>query len=133
MTKTLAGKTVPAAVINIGKYLLSSEAARSTPLYPTILAIEERVSIDCARVVLGMESSEKEVILWVAKSCTTFKWRSGMRDARNIVPGFIHAISFRFSESRVGGFTFRTKSADFIRASRFCSTTQPTLRYSSSE
>ena len=32
MTNTLAGGTMPAAVMSMGKYLLSSAAASSTPL-----------------------------------------------------------------------------------------------------
>ena len=32
ITNTLAGGTMPAAVMNMGKYLLSSAAASSTPL-----------------------------------------------------------------------------------------------------
>jgi len=82
ITNTLAGGTIPAAVMNIGKYLGSSTAARSTPLYPAMLAIEERVSMLWARVVLGMASVAKAVTPRAASARTTRRCRSGMSEPR---------------------------------------------------
>src|SRR3972149_77723 len=48
-TNTLAGGTIPAAVISIGKYLGSSAAASSTPRYPAMFACEDSVSMGWAR------------------------------------------------------------------------------------
>ena len=59
---TLAGATVPAAVISMGNIRGNKSAAISTALYPAIVAIEESTSILCARVILGNNSSAKAVI-----------------------------------------------------------------------
>ena len=70
ITNTLAGGTIPAAVMNIGKYLLSSTAASRTPLYPAMLAMDDRVSMLCARVVRGMASVAKAVMPRAASART---------------------------------------------------------------
>src|SRR2546425_1615282 len=60
-----------------------------------MLAIEESVSMDCARVVRGTASVENAVIRRAARVRTTSGFRSGIRDPRRIVPGRIHGISSR--------------------------------------
>ena len=56
ITNTRAALTVPAAVIIIGKARPYSAAASSTALYPARLDCDDRMSIDCARVMRGMNS-----------------------------------------------------------------------------
>ena len=56
MTSTLAGTTVPAAVTSIGRNFGSRSAARTTALYPETVAWDESASIDCARVMRGIDS-----------------------------------------------------------------------------
>ena len=73
---------MPAAVISIGKYLLSSAAASNAPLYPAMFAIEDRVSMDWARVVRGMASVEKAVTPRAARARTTGRFRSGISEPR---------------------------------------------------
>ena len=58
MTSTRAGGTVPAAVIIIGMALPKVSAPTSTALYPDRLAWLDRMSMDCARVIRGISSSE---------------------------------------------------------------------------
>ena len=55
-TRTRAGRTVPAAVVSIGKNLGRCIAAKRTARYPATVACEDRASIRCARVVLGILS-----------------------------------------------------------------------------
>jgi hypothetical protein len=45
-----------------------------------MLAIEESVSMACARVVRGMASVEKAVIRRVTSSRTASRFRNGIRD-----------------------------------------------------
>jgi hypothetical protein len=45
-----------------------------------MLAMEESVSIDCARVVRGMASVENAVIRRAASARTASRFRSGMRE-----------------------------------------------------
>ena len=56
-TSTVAGFTVPAAVVSIGKNRVDSDAASSTALYPATLACDDSASITCAREIRGMASS----------------------------------------------------------------------------
>ena len=61
-TSTLAGATVPAAVISMGKNFGSRSAASSTALYPPTVLCEDKASIDCARVMRGIDSIAKPTI-----------------------------------------------------------------------
>src|ERR1700730_11291985 len=58
---TRGGVIVPAAVVSMEKNFGSASAAISTALYPDMVAIEESASMLCARVVRGINSTEKEV------------------------------------------------------------------------
>ena len=60
-TKTCAGVTVPAAVINSGKKRGDISAPTKTARYPAQSACEVKASIDCAREIRGTSSSEKAV------------------------------------------------------------------------
>ena len=95
MTKTFAGRTVPAAVVSIGKYRGSRLAAMRTALYPAMLAIEERVSIDCARVIRGIRSIANAV----TPRSASFAIASGCRDGTSwparSAPGRIMSVSWR--------------------------------------
>ena len=62
ITSTLAGATVPAAVISMGKNFGSRSAASSTALYPPTVLCEDKASIDCARVMRGIDSIAKPTI-----------------------------------------------------------------------
>ena len=53
----MAGFTVPAAVVNIGKNRVDSDAASNTALYPATLACDDNASITCAREIRGIASS----------------------------------------------------------------------------
>jgi hypothetical protein len=57
----VAGFTVPAAVVSIGKKRVSRSAASSTALYPATPAWDDRASIDCAREMRGIASIAKAV------------------------------------------------------------------------
>src|SRR5437762_3250042 len=61
MTNTLAGRTVPAAVISMGKNLPRALAAMRTLLYPAMLAIELSTSMLCARAILGSKIGRAHV------------------------------------------------------------------------
>ena len=93
ITKTFAGSTVPAAVVSMGKYLGSAFAATRTALYPAMFAMEERVSIDCARVMRGIRSVAKEVIRRAASLSTASGWRVGIIVQRRIAPSRIASTS----------------------------------------
>ena len=56
MTRTLAGGTVPAAVMNIGKNLARCSAADRPARYPPTVAWEDSASIDWARLMRGSRS-----------------------------------------------------------------------------
>jgi hypothetical protein len=58
---TLAGLSVPAAVISIGKSFPSRSAAMITDLYPAMFACDESASIGCAREMRGISSMAKTV------------------------------------------------------------------------
>ena len=115
ITKTLAGNTVPAAELSIGRYLGSSAAASSTPLYPLMLLMEDSVSMACARVVRGIASVEKAMAPVFASAFISRGCRKGISDATMTVDGLIQSISLR---SRVldGGLIFRRMSADSTNA-----------------
>ena len=51
-----AGAIVPAAVVSIGRNRGRCSAPSSTALYPETVACDESASIDCARVVRGIDS-----------------------------------------------------------------------------
>jgi len=73
MINTRPGVMVPAAVVSIGKILGNASAAITTALYPAIVAMEESASMLCARVVRGINSTEKavnrmEAICWIVSS-----------------------------------------------------------------
>ena len=56
ITSTLAGGTVPAAVMNMGKNLARCSAADRPARYPATVACDERASIDWARLMRGSRS-----------------------------------------------------------------------------
>ena len=66
ITITLAGGTFPAAVICPVKKRPKLFAASITARYPAMFAIEERASIFWARLIRGIESIAKAVVLRVA-------------------------------------------------------------------
>ena len=55
--------------------------------------MEERVSIDCARVMRGIRSVAKEVIRRAASLSTASGWREGIRVHRRIAPSRIASTS----------------------------------------
>ena len=78
-TSTLAGGTVPAAVISIGKNFGSASAARITARYPPTVAWEDNESIRCARVTRGIASIENAVTPELASAWTRSGSASGRR------------------------------------------------------
>ena len=83
-TKTFAGVSVPAAVIIIGNIRGAALAASRTALYPTIVAIDDRTSIDWARVIRGINSSENEVTRRSASTAIGLGSHSGSHSAIRI-------------------------------------------------
>ncbi len=77
ITSTRAGLRVPAAVTSIGKRLGRVTAARRTPLYPPIVAIDDRTSMLCARVIRGMSSMAKAMTRRSASARTASGAASG--------------------------------------------------------
>ena len=59
MTSARTGAIVPAAVMSMGKRRGTRSAARRTALYPATVAWDESASIDCARVIRGIDSIAK--------------------------------------------------------------------------
>ena len=55
---------MPAAVINIGNMRGDAFAARSTPLYPAIVAIDDSASMLCARVMRASAPSRRASRRW---------------------------------------------------------------------
>ena len=90
MTNTRAGVRVPPAVIIIGNIRGSVAAARSTALYPTMVAVDDRTSMAWARVVRGSSSSAKAVAPRAANACTLAGDASGSRNPtvtwRGVIP-----------------------------------------------
>ena len=64
---TFAGFTLPAAVIIIGKAFPNCSAASITLLYPAKLAWDDRTSILCALLILGINSIQHDDILFLFK------------------------------------------------------------------
>ena len=56
--RTLAGVIVPAAVMSMGNIFGKALAAINTALYPATVPMDDRTSMLCARVILGMSSIE---------------------------------------------------------------------------
>ncbi len=70
MTSTLAGGTVPAAVMNIGKNLARCSAALSPARYPDTVACELNASMPWARLIRGSRSKLKTVAFLAASART---------------------------------------------------------------
>ncbi len=70
-TNTLAGGTVPAAVISIGKYLPSRPAATRAALYPATDAWEDNASSFWARLMRGISSIANPVTRRSARHAIT--------------------------------------------------------------
>ena len=81
MTNTLAGVRVPAAVIIMGNILGSMLAAKSTALYPAMVAIDESTSMLCARVMRGINSMANSVAPRSASRSTAAGFPSGSNGA----------------------------------------------------
>ena len=77
--RTLAGATVPAAVVIIGKSWPDSRAAISTAMYPPRFAWEDSASIDWARVIRGIASTAKLVTPPEASDFASGAFVSGCR------------------------------------------------------
>ena len=96
ITSTLAGATVPAAVISMGKNFGSRSAASSTALYPPTVLCEDKASIDCARVMRGIDSIAKPTIAALGQTFDPLlvrQWleegdqRHALRHRRHLVGG----------------------------------------------
>ena len=110
ITNTLAGAIVPAAVIIIGKALPSTPAASIIALYPAKLLCEERISIDCARVMRGNNSMANAVTPCLASASMSGLLVIAPRLEIRMVPDFSSETSLRLSPLD-GGRTFNTISA----------------------
>jgi hypothetical protein len=77
---------VPAAVISIGNSFGLRSAASSAALYPAMVAWEERASIDCARVIRGMDSIANATTPRSRSRSTPAASVNGCRKPMRIVP-----------------------------------------------
>ena len=93
-TSTLAGGTVPAAVMNSGRKRGSRIAASSTQRYPATRAWEVSASIDCAREIRGTSSIAKEVTLPSRSARTVSSSADGEQNPIVIAPGLSRATTF---------------------------------------
>jgi hypothetical protein len=92
-TSTLAGASVPAAVVSIGSSLPSSPAPRSTALYPATVAWELRTSIDWARVMRGTRSRARNVSFRAASAGTSASAGSTSSIETRVAPSGASATS----------------------------------------
>ena len=105
MTITLAGGTLPAAVICPVKNRPNSCAASTIARYPAMLAIELSASSDWAREIRGTESIAITLILRAASFSISCGFCAGQIKLISVVPGFSRAISSSF-----GALTLRMTS-----------------------
>jgi hypothetical protein len=87
MMNTRAAETVPAAVIIMGKARPYAPAASTTALYPERFDCDDNMSIDCARVIRGMNSIASASTPALAYSSIRARCPKGSR------PATIHAPS----------------------------------------
>ena len=127
ITNTFAANTVPAAVVSIGKYLAQASAASSAPLYPPMLAIDESVSMPCARVVRGTQSVANADTPRSANCRAACVLRVGISVPSHTAPRRSSAIP---PASR--GCTPQTKSAADSSADRSAASVAPASVYCSS-
>ena len=106
MTSTLAGGTVPAAVMNMGKNLARCSAACRPARYPDTVAWELRASMPWARLIRGSRSKLKTVASLVARARTASSDCATPKKLRTATPCGIPATS-----SALGGFTRTTSPA----------------------
>ena len=92
-TITLAGGTVPAAVVIIPKKRPDSRAAISIAAYPAAAACEESASIAWARVMRGIASIAKLLTSAAASARLVSAEVHGARWAISTCPGCIEPIS----------------------------------------
>ena len=128
MTNTLAGGTVPAAVMNMGKNLARCSAADSPARYPATVAWDERASMDCARLIRGSRSSLYTVAPRAARACTVSAAATGWRKLISETPSGNAPTS-----SSVGGCTRATTAAPERAAAASSTTVAPAWRKASSE
>ena len=86
MTRTLAGGTVPAAVMNIGKNFARCSAAASPARYPETVACELRASMPCARLMRGRRSKLKTVACFAASAAQRLLRLCGAEEAEQGCP-----------------------------------------------
>ena len=97
---------MPAAVVSIGMKRGSRSAAISAALYPPTVACDDSASIDCARVIRGMDSIANATTPWAASRSIPAWSVSGCRKPIRTAP----VRSFPAS-STVGFCTLTTTSA----------------------
>src|ERR1700722_11662277 len=127
ITSTLAGGTVPAAVMNIGKNFGSSSAPSSAALYPETVAWDERASMDCARLILGTRSRLYAVTPRLARTSTTSGCAAGCKKLTRLTPSGSSSAS-----STVGGCTRATTCASAMSDAASPTTVAPFSAYDSS-
>src|SRR5215208_7136195 len=124
-TSTFAGAIVPAAVVSIGRNLGSRSAAMSAALYPATVACDESASIDCARLMRGIDSIAKPRTPAAVRRSIPSWSVSGCRNATTTCPS-----ASRRASSAVGAATFATASTPVHASS---TTAAPAASYASSE
>ena len=106
MTNTLAGGTVPAAVMNIGKNLARCSAAVSPARYPDTVACELKASMPWARLMRGSRSKLKTVAFLAARARTASSAWATPKKLNSAAPSGTAAAS-----SALGGLTRTTNPA----------------------
>ena len=106
ITSTLAGGTVPAAVMNIGKNLARCSAAVSPARYPDTVACELKASMPWARLMRGSRSKLKTVAFLAARARTASSAWATPKKLNSAAPSGTAAAS-----SALGGLTRTTNPA----------------------
>ncbi len=129
-TSALAGRIVPAAVVNMGRNLGRCPAAMRTALYPATVAWEESASIDWARVILGTSSMEIEEMRRSASLRMSAGSPRGSRKDTRIEPSARPETSSGSASD--GGLTRRTMPASRSASAALGATVAPDSRKASS-
>ena len=87
MTSARTGAIVPAAVMSMGKRRGTRSAARTTALYPATVAWDDSASMDCARVIRGIDSIAKATTPRSRSRAMPSESLSGSRNPITTVPG----------------------------------------------
>ena len=90
----------------------NADAPNNTARYPAIVLIDESASMDCARVIRGINSMENAVICRLARRVANSGRSSGFRKPTRLAPSRRSSTSWLPSVRSHGGCTFSTISEE---------------------